>query len=163
MLKISSITRGFDREKFDCGSEPLNAFLKAFAFQSQAKSASRTYILHSEDTDNTILGFYTLVLCTVVSEQLPRPYSNKYKPSIPGINLARLAVDKKYQGKGFGAILLSNALKQILRVSEIAGAAACFVDAKEGARDFYINYGFTPLNSNPDRLFLPIKTIKELF
>lgn len=82
---------------------------------------------------------------------------------MPGVNLARLGVNADYQGQGYGSHLMSSALSKVLELSEIAGAAACFVDAKEGARDFYLNYGFIPLPSEPDRLFLPIKTIKKLF
>lgn len=163
MLKISPLSREFNRESFDCDSEPLNIFLKTFAFQAQKQSKSRTYVLHSEKTDATILGFYTLVVCTVSSEVLPENFAKKYKPQMPGVNLARLAVNQTFQNNGYGSYLLSNALGKINELSDIAGAAACFVDAKEGARNFYLNYGFIPLPSNPERLFLPIKTIKSLF
>jgi hypothetical protein len=37
------------------------------------------------------------------------------------------------------------------------------VDAKAGARDFYLKLDFIPLPSQPDRLFLPMATIKKLF
>lgn len=137
--------------------------LKNFAFQAQNQYKSRTYVLHSDETKRTILGFYTLVVCTVSSDALPEAFAKKYKPNMPGVNLARLGVNREYQGNGHGAHLLSNALRKVIELSEIAGAAACFVDAKEGARDFYLNYGFTPLPSDLNRLFLPIKTIKKLF
>lgn len=163
LLKISPLSRVFNRQDFDCGSESLNTYLKSFAFQSQKKATSRTYVLHSDEAKGTIFGFYTLVVCTVSSEILPEAYAKKYKPNMPGVNLARLGVNKDYQGQGYGAYLMSNALSKVLELSEIAGAAACFVDAKEGARDFYVNYGFIPLPSDSNRLFLPIKTIKALF
>jgi hypothetical protein len=37
------------------------------------------------------------------------------------------------------------------------------VDAKMGARDFYLKHDFIPLPTQPDRLFLPMKTIEKLF
>lgn len=40
---------------------------------------------------------------------------------------------------------------------------AVVVDAKMGARAFYVKYDFTPLPLEPDRLFLPMKTIEKLF
>jgi hypothetical protein len=41
---------------------------------------------------------------------------------------------------------------------------ACdFVDAKEGARDFYLKYEFTPFATQPDRLFLLMKNIDLMF
>jgi hypothetical protein len=37
------------------------------------------------------------------------------------------------------------------------------VDAKEGAREFYIKYEFTPFATQPNRLFLPMKKIDLMF
>jgi hypothetical protein len=37
------------------------------------------------------------------------------------------------------------------------------VDAKMGARDFYLKYDFAALPLQPDRLFLLMKTIERLF
>jgi hypothetical protein len=37
------------------------------------------------------------------------------------------------------------------------------VDAKEGARDFYIKHEFIPLARQPDRLFLLMKKIDLMF
>jgi hypothetical protein len=40
---------------------------------------------------------------------------------------------------------------------------AVVVDAKEGARDFYIKYEFTPFITQPNRLFLLMKSIDLMF
>lgn len=163
MLKVSLLNRTFERDAFDCGSAELNLFLRNIAFQAQRRSSSRTYVLHSESQPQSILGFYTLTLCTVAAVQVPAPFDRRYRPQMPGVNLARLGIDKHHQGQGFGGLLLMNALKNCLKIADIAGAAACFVDAKLGARDFYLNYGFIPLASDPNRLFLPTESIRKLF
>jgi hypothetical protein len=41
------------------------------------------------------------------------------------------------------------------------GGRSC--DTKEGARDFYLKHEFIPLLASADRLFLPMKTIEQLF
>jgi hypothetical protein len=40
---------------------------------------------------------------------------------------------------------------------------AVVVDAKAGARDFYLKHDFISLPTHPDRLFLSMKTIEKLF
>jgi len=42
-------------------------------------------------------------------------------------------------------------------------SCAVVIDAKEGARDFYLKYDFQPLPSQSNRLFLPMRTIETLF
>jgi len=47
--------------------------------------------------------------------------------------------------------------------SEIASLAVV-VDAKdENARRFYTGYGFLPFPDTPNRLYLPMKTVEQLF
>jgi hypothetical protein len=36
-------------------------------------------------------------------------------------------------------------------------------DAKAGARDFYLKYDFVPLVTQPDRLFLAMRSIERVF
>jgi hypothetical protein len=50
-----------------------------------------------------------------------------------------------------------------LQASRQVATWAVVVDAKAGARDFYLKHGFLPLPTNPDRLFLPMKTIEKIF
>jgi len=77
--------------------------------------------------------------------------------------LGRLAIDKDFQGKGIGRILLIDALKRCFDTSVSIGAFAVIVDPLDNeAEMFYEKYGFVKL---PDsgKMFLPMKTIKELF
>jgi N-acetylglutamate synthase-like GNAT family acetyltransferase len=72
------------------------------------------------------------------------------------------AVDLKNQGQGVGAWLLKQALIKALQMADIAGIFAVIVDAiDEKARDFYLKYGFLPLQNEPLTLFLPMETIRR--
>ncbi len=74
-----------------------------------------------------------------------------------------MAVSESMQGKGLGEHLLLHALERALIGSRQIASWAVIVDAKAGARDFYLRYGFLPFPNLPDRLFLPMKTIETLF
>jgi hypothetical protein len=56
-----------------------------------------------------------------------------------------------------------HALERSWLGSEQVASWAVVVDAKVGARDFYLKHDFIPLPSQPDRLVLPIQTIEQLF
>ena len=76
--------------------------------------------------------------------------------------LGRLAVDRRYQGKGHGRFLLVDALFRSVR-SEVASFAV-IVDAKdENARRFYERESFLPFPDQPMKLFRPMTDIAELF
>ncbi|PHS12948.1 MAG: GNAT family N-acetyltransferase [Kangiella sp.] len=161
-VEIVELNKSHNRSEFDCGAESLNLYLKVTAHQAQTKAKSKTTVLVHPESPKRILGYFTLVLAVVPSDDFPPPYCNQYKNGLPGVNLARLAVSLECQREGYGALLLVKALEKVLRVSEQAGCASCFVDAKNGAQAFYQKFGFIPLLSDPNRLFLPIKTIKAL-
>jgi len=161
-FSITSILKTHDRQSFDCGSTPLNLYLQRFALQTKNKNSSRTFILVDKQNPHLIIGFYTLVIAEVQCAHLPDTYAKKYKPVMPGINLARLAVDERFKGRGYGELLLMDALNNIKITAEKVGIAACFVDAKEGVGHFYIKYGFISFPVDPDRYLLPIKTIMKL-
>jgi GNAT superfamily N-acetyltransferase len=74
-----------------------------------------------------------------------------------------LAVDKDFKGKGIGKILLIDSLKRCFDTFNLLGASAVIVDPLDKeAEIFYDKYGFIKLPDSK-KMFLPIKTIKELF
>jgi len=85
------------------------------------------------------------------------------KYPVPVIVIARLAVDSRYHGRGFGSGMLKDAFLRALQVSSIAGVAAVIVNAKdENAKAYYERkeLGFKTLPGNPMRLHLSIGTIR---
>jgi predicted N-acetyltransferase YhbS len=82
---------------------------------------------------------------------------------VPVILLARVAVDKRFSGKGLGTELLRDALLRTLEAANIAGLRAVIVDAKsEAAKRFYKKFGFEPFPDNPFRLSLILKDVRRL-
>ena len=74
--------------------------------------------------------------------------------------LGRLAIDKSHQGQGIGAILIADALQRIAMASQVMAVYAVVVDAlNESAAEFYRQFGFIQLPSQPLKLLLPMDTV----
>lgn len=146
------------REPFDCGVTPLNNYLKLMANQQGRKNNSRTYVLtHSdtqEDRPEIIIGFYTLTLTTIDLSALPQNLQKKHSSSCAGGLIARLAVDKRFKQQGYGEFLLIDALTKMLSTSNQVDFPLVVVDAKDGAKAFYEQYGFTEFRELANKLFI---------
>lgn len=146
--------------KFDCGVEELNTYLKRFAKKNDKIGIGRTYVL----IDNArSLGFYTVSMAQIEFKSLPKPLQEKLpRYPIPAIRIGRLAIDRSAQGQRLGEFLLMDALTRCLRVSEEIALFSVIVEAKnDRSKDFYLKYGFIPLQDQDLSLFLPISTIDQ--
>lgn len=164
MLTIHSLNACHNRVGFDSGVTALNDFLRKTARQHREKGLSNTFVLLDEETPTDILGFFTLSFLEVNAASLPPDHARRLPKTarLPAAKLARLAVDLRHQKKGYGAILLADAIKRVAATAkESGGVVGFFVDAKDDtAKLFYLHYGFIPLLDNPLALFLPIKTLQ---
>ncbi len=155
-----TLNRKHDRALFDCGVEPLNDYLKKYAWQNQRKNSARTYVA---TRGNRIVGYYSLAFGSILYEEAPESVSTGLgKYPIPIVLLARLAVDEGEKGKGLGAGLLQDALRRAVQASEIAGLRAILVHAKDDpAKAFYEKFDFEPSPLNEYHLYLLISQISE--
>jgi len=154
---LELLAKSHDRDGFDCGSEPLNSFLRQTARQHAIRGISRTFVLVDENEPKRILGFFALNLCQLKSEALAPEEAKRLPRQVPGIRLGRLAVAKDFQRQGIGKILLIGAMKKFMEVFQTAGGIGLFVDAKDNeARRYYEQFGFVSLPSNDLELFLPV-------
>ena len=154
-----------NRDIFSCGKDLLDNYFWTQAKQDVKRKLSTCFVLVDKETDK-ISGYYTLSSNSILSDLIPDTFKKKLPKSylsIPTILLGRLAIDKSFQGKGIGKVLLIDSLKRCFETTDSIGAFAVIVDPldKEAER-FYEKYGFIKL---PDsgKMFLPMKTIKELF
>jgi ribosomal protein S18 acetylase RimI-like enzyme len=160
--KIELLAKSHDRDGFDCGSEPLNLFLKQTARPHAERGISRTFVLVDEEASapKPILAFFSLNLCQIKSESLTAAEAKKLPRDVAGIRLGRLAVAKEYQRQGVGKTLLVAAMGKFIEIFNTAGGIGLFVDAKDqDAKRYYEQFGFVPMPSNELELFLPVKTI----
>jgi len=158
---VELLSKRHDREGFDCGSEPLNLFLRQTARQHADRGISRTFVLTDEEEQKTILGFFSLNLCQIKAESLASKESKNLPRDVAGVRLGRLAVSLHHQRKGLGRLLLVAAMQKFLEIHGAAGGIGLFVDAKDlDAKRYYEQFGFVPMPSNEMELFLPLKTIQ---
>ena len=90
--------------------------------------------------------------------QLPEKLGRKLpKHPVPAALTGRLAVCDVAQGQGVGKMLLADAIKRTLAVSDQIEICAIVVDTfNQNAKGFYEQYGFTRLSDDSSRLFLPL-------
>lgn len=154
-MQVLPLTGCHDRQVFDCGRRELNDRLRQITRQHQEKGLSRTFVAVREEYPDHICGYCALTLAELENRHLPEVWRKKLPRRIPGVRLARLAVDKPYQGKGLGELLLVDVLTRSQRIHTQAGGIGLFVDAiDERAAGYYRRFGFDATPDNPLLLFL---------
>ena len=155
-----------DVGSFDCGDEPLNNYLKRHAWNNQAKiSIGTTYVAVEEAAPRTVIGYFTLATAGVPREAFPKKYVRGLPPyDLPLILLARLAVDRRFAGRGLGHALIGEALRISLRVADEVGCRSIVTDAYPHRAGWYAKYGFVPIEGSaeggPRRMFLDLRTVR---
>ena len=149
------------RSEFHSGAASLDAYIKKQARQDVKRRVSRVFVATRVDQPNSILGYYTLSTLSIELSQLPQALVRKLpRYPVPAALLGRLAVNQVSQGHGVGKMLLIDAIKRTLAVSDEIAIYAMVVDAiDERAQHFYEQFGFSLLSSEKHRLFLPLKSI----
>ena len=161
VFRIEKLTKQHSVDDFDCGEDALNRFLSRFALPNQQASASQTYIGLADDT---IVGFYTLVVGEVAYDDAPeRLKKGLARHPVPLMLLARLAVSQVWQGKGIGSGLLKDAMLRTTQAAEIGGIRALAAHAKnDAACAFYEHFGFIPSPTDPLHLFVLTKDLQRI-
>ena len=161
LVRPSVLQRHHSLGDLDCGSKPLDDYLKRFAWSNQQAGAARTYVACQ---GRRVVGYYTLAYGSVEHERAPeRVRKGLAKHPIPVMLLARLAVHRSEQGHGLGKGLLKDALLRTLHAADIAGLRAVIVHAKdEVAKKFYMRFGFEPSPLDEHHLMLLLKDLKKV-
>ncbi len=160
MISVPLDKKKHERNRFDCGVEALNNYLRVMANQQSGKDNTRTFVLEDEAHPEVIIGYYTLTMTAIVLDALPTKLQQKHQNAGAGGLIARLAVDKRYVRRGFGEWLLIDALKKLLTASELVAFPLIIVDAKEGAVAFYEKFGFTAFLNQPNKLFITVANVR---
>lgn len=153
------------KAEFSCGKPILDNYFHRQAKQDVKRQLAACFVW--EDSESGLVkGYYTLSNSGVDSKYIPDSFRKKLPSSydsIPTTLMGRLAVDKRFQGTGAGKLLLIDALRMSYETSSSIGSFAVVVDPLDPeAEKFYAKFGFIAL---PDsgKMFLPMRTIKELF
>jgi len=103
-------------------------------------------------------------MAAISKQNLPERHQKRFlQHPLPVARLARLAVDSRHQGQGLGELLLADALRRCLRLSDEIGMIGVIVDAKnKRAREWYQRYEFDGLPDSPLTLWLPMAALRRL-
>jgi GNAT superfamily N-acetyltransferase len=159
--QIAKLAVADDTSSFDCGSEPLDRYLKLHALQSQRANSAQTYVAA---VNEQIVGYYTLVVGSVTHGDAPdRLRRGLPRHPIPIVFLARLAIDRSWQGKGLASALLLDAIRRVFQIADLADVRAIAVHAKdENASHFYEHFGFAPFPEQPLTLYCLLKDLRAM-
>lgn len=150
-------------DRFECGREQLDRWLRAYANQGQRRDTARTFVVCRREETN-VVGYYTLVASQVeqsdATDDVQRGTSKHFP--IPVCLIARLAVDRTEQGAGLGRSLLLDALQRTDRASRSVAMRAVLVHAIDReAAAFYARFGFKQASSEPLTLMVPLEAVRR--
>lgn len=173
---FESLSDNHDRQNFNCGESALDKYLKTFALQQIKKNIARTFVLIAKINPRRIIGYYTITLPDLEIEKLPKEYGKKLPAyPLPTMKLARLAIDKEFQNKAYGKLVIIEFMRRALEVASAVPLVCLTVDAKnEKLCAYYKKMGFINLarddiNSLPADntakfpLFIMISEVAKLF
>ena len=152
MLQFQKLNRAeHDRKAFCCGVPALDDFLRRYAAQNQESGSSTTHVLVDSDNPAKILGFVTLSTAELDFQELSIEDLRRFpRYPVSALRVSRLAVSLDATGKGLGGALIGFAVRQALKVREIAGVRILLVDAKNNnVAEFYKHFGFRASVNNP--------------
>ena len=162
-LTVEPLGPHHDRASFSCGEPSLDRYIHRQASQDTRRRVARVFVALG-DPPAQIASYYTLSAASFEKDNLPAELVRRLPHyPVPAAVIGRLAVDLRSQGSGLGEVLLLDAIHRVVRAGDTIGVYAVMVDVlHDRARAFYERYGFTPLPSQPLRLYLPLRTLERL-
>ena len=157
-LRFERLQRAHDRTAFSCGVPVLDEFLQRSALQNAKAGLSTSHVLVDSGAPRQILGYMTI--CTAEIElaglqEADRRRLPRYP--VPALRLARLAVATEVQKRGYGELMIGEAVGRALAIREQAGVRVLLVDALDDrAAAYYESYGFRRAAIGVRVLYLPL-------
>lgn len=144
---------------FDFGVASLDEWLKRRALANQASGAARTFVVCEADK---VVAYYALASGAVHVAAAPGRFRRNMPDPIPVVVLARLAVDRSYQGRSFGRALVRDAARRVVNAAEAIGIRGILVHAiSDDAKAFYLALGFEPSPIEPMTLMATLTDIRK--
>jgi GNAT superfamily N-acetyltransferase len=162
-LVIVPLNATHERARFHCNVAALDQYIHKQAGQDIKRRISRIFVAAMPDSPKEVMGYYSLSTLSIELSQLPEKLAGKLpKHPVPAALIGRLAVSENAQGCGIGKMLLVDAIKRTLSVSDQIAIYAMVVDAmNDDTKGFYEQFGFTRLSDSSPRLFLPLKPFED--
>lgn len=161
---VEPLAAHHNADRFECGHEQLDRWLRAYAGQGQRRDTARTFVV-CRTGQTSVVGYYTLVASQIEQNEATdevQSGTSKHFP-IPVCLVARLAVDRSEQSVGLGRSLLLDALRRTERASRSIAMRAVLVHALDDeTAAFYARFGFHPATTEPLTLMVPLEAVRRV-
>jgi ribosomal protein S18 acetylase RimI-like enzyme len=156
-ITIELLRASHNRQEFSSGVAALDRYLHELVTQDMRRRISNCFV--ACDAAGTIAGYYTLAAASLPLADLS-PEERKRLPRygvVPAGLIGRLAVDRRFRGRGLGGALIIDAVGRVAAADP--AIFALIVDAKDdSAVAFYEHLQFRRFLSRGQSLYLPIAT-----
>ena len=153
-----------NRETFSSGNSKYDNFLKLTATKFVREGDGRIYVAVGPGTSQ-IIGYYAVAPHAIDTSSLDKPDRKRLPPNydrIAAFILSMMAVDESVQGRGVGHLLLVDMFHRCLAAADLIGGRFIVLDAEdERAKSLYRRLGFHALASDPDRMIISIKALRN--
>ena len=147
--------------EFSSGAAGLDDWIKRRALANQASGASRTFVICDV---GKVVGYHALAAGGVNVAAAAGHFRRNMPDPIPVVILARLAIDRGYQGRGLGRALFQDGAKRVLHAAVAIGIRGMLVHAiSEEAKAFYLALGFEPSPLEPMTLMVTLADLRKSF
>lgn len=154
MYPPERITGQHRTEDFTSGDARLDEWFRRSALTADRKGTARVYVWAG--ADRIVTGYFAVAPHVIEREAVPRRTARGDPARIPSVLIAKLALDRKLQGRGLGTRLLADALAVVTAAAARAGGRYIVVDAiDDAAAGFYRRHGFAA-GPDPSRLVLRV-------
>jgi GNAT superfamily N-acetyltransferase len=141
--------------EFTSGEPALDDWLRRRARANQVSGASRSYVLCHQQT---VIGYYSLASGAIAVAEAPSRVRRNMPDPIPIALIGRLAIDRDWQNRGLGRLLLRDAILRTGQAAAIIGVRGLLVHAlSPAAKRFYEDNGFVESPASPMTLLIALK------
>jgi ribosomal protein S18 acetylase RimI-like enzyme len=156
-IKIEPLRASHNRQEFSSGVAVLDRYLHELVTQDVRRRISNCFV--ACDAVGAIAAYYTFAAASLPLTDLS-PAERKRLARygvVPAGLIGRLAVDRRFRGRGLGGALIIDAARRAAAADP--AIFALIVDAKDdSAAAFYEHLQFCRFLSRPRSLYLPIAT-----
>jgi GNAT superfamily N-acetyltransferase len=145
-------------DSFDSGERVWDDWLRRRAPANQVSGTSRTYVVCE---GKMVVAYNALAPGAIAQAAVPGSFRRNMPDPIPVVVLGRLAVDRRYQGRGLGRALFKDAARRVAQAADTIGIRGIVVHViSEEARKFYMALGFDPCPAEAMTLVVTLRDIR---